>query len=285
MSDNTKFPRKGRNGASAGSGSPALQQRKARMFAFAIVASFSIGLVGCAPATAPDGSSDPIQADALASLKPPTYGVKVPPETGEPTTGSSGSSANDATEKASKDPSKKSPKKASKDVKPEVSATPADPKTVPSTPVSPSVAADASLAEVEQPVAKPVPMDEKATTESFDVSVQKLVAIQGEAQGIGEVAGPAIRFVLTVRNNSERALMLNNAVVTVDYGKDSVPATQLSQSGAKEFPSKVEVGKSSSGTFVFQLPAKERGDVRILFNHSAGEQVAAFEGSIPTGKV
>lgn len=265
---NTELPGRGRHESRAGSSLLSTLQRRGSLSVLAILAALTVGLAGCTGTAESDNVGGESQLNASVSSGAPMDDVEAPADGEAPSAAPSKTSAESGAEKTKKSAEPKESKDSDK----------------PSKSGSPGVAPDARLAELKQPVADAVPLEKKAKTESFDVSVQKVTAIQGEGKGIGEVAGPAIRFVVSVRNTSDKALRLDSAVVTVDYGSDAIPAIQLSQSGAKEFPATVKPGKSSSGTFVFQVPNEERGAVRILFNHSAGERIVAFEGSIPTGK-
>ncbi|GER22679.1 hypothetical protein NCCP1664_11760 [Zafaria cholistanensis] len=270
MPDENKAAGRGQETAPAGSAVPAARRRAVSVTALVAVAALAVGLGGYALSTPPGAADDAARTAAQAGAGTLADSAQEDsaktPAAAEPTSGAGAAKEKD-TSAGGKDAAKEDgPGKAdgSRDV--------------------PEVAPDARLAEVEQPVAEPVALGKKATTESFKVSVSKMEAIQGKAEGVGEVAGPAVRFVVTVWNTSDKELDLGAAVVTAEYGQDRIPATELSKSGAKAFPATVAAGKDASGTFVFQMPAKERGTVRVLFNQSASEQVVAFEGAASTGK-
>jgi hypothetical protein len=258
-----------------------IRRRAAAATALAAIAALAVGLAGYALSTPPSGTDDAARAGAQAA-ETPGGGAESPPADNAPSDSAAGATAAptpDGTKAGAKEDAGKGGKDTGKDAAKESDAGPST-----GSPDAPAAAPDARLAEAEQPVADPVAFGKKAAAGSFEVSLSKLEAIEGKAEGIGEVAGPAIRFVVTVRNTTDADLRLDTAVVTADYGKDAVPATELSQSGAKGFPATVAAGKEASGTFVFQIPTKERGSVRILVNQSASEQVVAFEGAAPTRK-
>ncbi|NOJ60759.1 hypothetical protein [Arthrobacter sp. 260] len=141
---------------------------------------------------------------------------------------------------------------------------------------------DAELATVEQPVSEPVALGEPAVvTAGLTAAVSAMEAIEAEAFGIGEIAGPALRFVVTVENTSDEAVSLSNSVVNVEYGPESLPAVQLTGSGATEFPASVDAGASVSTTLVFSIPADQRDQIRILLNVEASSPIAAFVGAAP----
>ena len=67
----------------------------------------------------------------------------------------------------------------------------------------------------------PVALDEPAFFGNGVVArVTSLEAVQGEARGPGEIAGPALRVVVEIRNTSERAVSLARSVVIVSYGRE-----------------------------------------------------------------
>ncbi|MCG2620540.1 hypothetical protein LVY72_01285 [Arthrobacter sp. I2-34] len=144
-----------------------------------------------------------------------------------------------------------------------------------------AVAKDAELAAKSKPIAPAVQLEQAAQIDGGTVSVSKIEAIEAKADGIGEIAGPAIRFSLEVRNTSAKALKLDAADVTVEAGAQKLPAIELNGSGASGFPKAVAAGKSASGTFVFQVPEDQREQVRIHLNFSVSETVVAFEGAAP----
>ena len=138
------------------------------------------------------------------------------------------------------------------------------------------------LATIAQPVAPAVPLTAKKTVKSgITATITELQALDGEARGIGEIAGPAIRFKVTVTNGTTAAVKLGTALVTVTYGTEETPASSLSGPGATEFPLTVAAGASASSTLVFGVPRDQRADVRIYFSLDALTPIAAFEGQAP----
>ncbi|MHA7277748.1 hypothetical protein ACX80O_14680 [Arthrobacter sp. Hz1] len=143
-------------------------------------------------------------------------------------------------------------------------------------------ATDAELATLEQPVSEPVDLEEPTVvTEGISARISTMEAIEAEAFGIGEIAGPALRFVITVENTTDDPVSLSNSVVNVEFGPESLPAVQLTGSGATGFPATVDAGGSASATLVFTVPADQRDQVRILLNLEASSPIAAFEGAAP----
>ncbi|MGA7206285.1 MAG: hypothetical protein WBX27_16835 [Specibacter sp.] len=142
--------------------------------------------------------------------------------------------------------------------------------------------ADKALAAVPQATAAPVALASVSKPEAgVSVTVSKVEAVAGVAQGPGQVAGPSVRFTLTFTNNGKTAVNTGGAVVNVDTGANHVPALPLSGPGAVSFPASTGPGQSSSCTFVFLIPNNQRDSVRILFNYNVSSSIAAFEGAVP----
>lgn len=162
----------------------------------------------------------------------------------------------------------------------------AAPKTPPqAAPSAPPVGKDAALAAVPQKVAPPVPLNKAVSVQlGVGLSVNTIEAVDGQAQGIGEIAGPAIRFNATVTNSSGAELPAASISVLVEYGKDNTPAAELSGPGKTEFPSVIAKGQSATATFVFNVPVEQRDQVRILISLNASSPIAAFEGAVPVSK-
>jgi hypothetical protein len=141
---------------------------------------------------------------------------------------------------------------------------------------------DQELAAIPQPVAAAVDLkSKKAVKGGISATITEMTAVQGVATGIGEVAGPAIRFKVTVLNDTATALPLDRAVVDVSYGNDEQPASQLSGPDPTAFPASVAPGESGVGVFIFAVPLDARAKVKIHFNLEAETPVATFAGTAP----
>jgi hypothetical protein len=120
--------------------------------------------------------------------------------------------------------------------------------------------------------AQPVP--------GVDVTIGDLRAVEGVADGPGEVAGPALSFSVTVANGTDAPVSLAAAVVTVASGADLLPADPL-RTGTEPLPAAVPAGGSATATYVFTVPAERRDDVRISFDQLAGVPAVVFAGQAP----
>ncbi len=129
-----------------------------------------------------------------------------------------------------------------------------------------------------------VPLDDVATPEAdVTVSLAKLEAVQGTAQGPGQVAGPALRVTLEVTNGTGEAIPLNAALVQVYCGPDRIPGDPLSGPGVSEFGGTLAAGDSATGVYVLTCPVELRDDVQITFGYVPAGAKVAFEGAAPRG--
>jgi hypothetical protein len=149
-------------------------------------------------------------------------------------------------------------------------------------PVDRTNKSEEELAAIPQPVAAPVAFEAKKTVKGgVTATITELAAVQGEAHGIGEIAGPAVRFTVTVVNDTAAPLSLDGALVEVRYGNEEEPASPLSGPDPVAFPSSVAPGASGTGVFVFAVPPEARDKVTIHFNLEAETPIATFAGKAP----
>jgi len=114
------------------------------------------------------------------------------------------------------------------------------------------------------------------------VAVTNLEAVQGEAQGVGEVAGPAVRVTLKVNNATADQIDLSTAVTTMYFGDDQTPAQQLSGPGQVLPPTDLSPDSAATFTLIFSIPAEEREFVTVTFDYSVNEPAVVFSGIAPS---
>ncbi|MCU1409255.1 MAG: hypothetical protein JWM23_1335 [Microbacteriaceae bacterium] len=131
-------------------------------------------------------------------------------------------------------------------------------------------------------VADPIPLEATAEPDpGVTVSVGTFESVQGEAQLAGDVAGPAIRFTVSITNGTAAPVSLSTALVNVYYGSDQSPASELQKPGGAPLPADVAAGATATGTFVFTVPEGERNNVLITVDYRVGDPVIAFQGAVP----
>jgi cytoskeletal protein RodZ len=127
-------------------------------------------------------------------------------------------------------------------------------------------------------ISAPAPIKKELTAR-----VSKMEAVQGKASAPGEIAGPAVRFTITITNTTGKRFDLSTTVVNAYAGADSAPAVALQSPGAKPFPSSVANGASATGVFVFNIPKADRNRVQVTVDTSVLNPVVAFKGAAPRG--
>lgn len=147
------------------------------------------------------------------------------------------------------------------------------------TPVEPSP----DMTPVDQPpAADPVPIGDPAEiAPSLTAKIVEIEAVEGEAQGPGEVAAPSIRVTVEVDNATKEASSLGTAVVTAYYGSASTPAAELREPGGRAFPDSVAAGETAEAVYVFSVPPDERDDVTILVDYALEYAPLQFHGEVP----
>ncbi|MGO4805837.1 hypothetical protein AB4089_11985 [Arthrobacter sp. 2MCAF15] len=144
---------------------------------------------------------------------------------------------------------------------------------------------EAELAASPQLVSAPVALGGAAALQpGVTATVAGIEAVTGEATGPGEIAGPAIRFTVSVRNQSGQTVPLADAFVNVEAGADKLPALQLSGPGATKFPASAAAGATVSAVYVFLVPPDQRDQVHIYLNYQATSPILAFVGAATTSE-
>lgn len=103
-------------------------------------------------------------------------------------------------------------------------------------------------------------------------------AVHGEANGPGEVAGPALRIDVMLMNGTGHVVDLTQALVTIT-DSTGTPGVQLTQSGSAPFHGSVKAHSSVRATYVFTLPTAHRDPVTVNFSYSSEEPVVLFVGN------
>ncbi|CAD5991098.1 hypothetical protein [Agreia sp. COWG] len=97
----------------------------------------------------------------------------------------------------------------------------------------------------ERATSEPHPFDAPADiAEGVTATVGSITSVQGVASGVGETAGPAIRFEVTITNNGTDAIDLALTTVLVDYGAELTPGNQMSgNTDTVAFPASLGAGR------------------------------------------
>jgi hypothetical protein len=110
--------------------------------------------------------------------------------------------------------------------------------------------------------------------------VSRIESVDGEAQGPGEIAGPALRVNIVVENTSGEDVAMDLALTNLYYGKERTPASTLSGPGARPLPGSLAAGGKASGRYVFGVPARGRNPLVVEFSLRADRPTILFEGNL-----
>lgn len=108
-----------------------------------------------------------------------------------------------------------------------------------------------------------------------EVSVGPLRTVQIQASAPGDTSGPAVSFVVEVRNGSTRSIDLSGMSVTGSYGA-GIPAEPVSASPSVPLGGVLPAGRAAHGTYVLRMPEAAVGTVRIQVSSDFAAAVAVF---------
>lgn len=128
----------------------------------------------------------------------------------------------------------------------------------------------------------PVPLDAAAPFGTGVVArLESIEAVEGVAEGPGEVGGPSLEVVVELTNGTAAALPLNATVVELYGGPDEVPGLLLAGSEEGFFSGELAPGASAVGTYVFRIAPELRDVVRVTVSYSPAAPTVLFEGAAP----
>lgn len=154
-----------------------------------------------------------------------------------------------------------------------------NPPAISGTPVPSPAVTDPSAALPERdPAALDQPVE---VVPQVTVSLSDFESVEGESAVPGEIAGPAVRVHLTVKNATETAVDLSQVVVNAYYGPDRTPALPLTEPGGSTLPATVAAGGSADAVLLFTIPVDQRDAVTITVDYLAGVPAAVFSGPVP----
>lgn len=150
---------------------------------------------------------------------------------------------------------------------------PAQPEQTPSEqPTEPAPPAD--------PTAPPVDLDDEAEIGEVTARLARIEAIEGEADGPGEVAGPALRVTVELVNGGSEAADLTGLVVNLYHEPDATPAEMLIGSGSAWLEGSLAPGATATGVYVFTVPLEGRDLVQVTVFLTVDAPTVLFEGPV-----
>lgn len=125
-----------------------------------------------------------------------------------------------------------------------------------------------------------VPFDTPApVADGVSATVSGFEAVTSESKEVGEIAGPSLRFTLTIVNDSAAPISLATALVNVYYDADQKPSQDMSNPGVVPLPDELAAGATATAVLVFDVPEDHRDDLLITLDYQPGSELVAFSGS------
>lgn len=135
----------------------------------------------------------------------------------------------------------------------------------------------------ERPTQTPIAFDDDAEPlPGVTVAITGLEAVDGEATGVGEISGPAVRVSVEFVNGSDAEVDLRTVQVTADSGPDRTASSELSGPGVVPFPARLAAGDRATAVYVFAVPADQRESFRVFVDPVVTAPVVLFEGAAPS---
>ena len=162
-------------------------------------------------------------------------------------------------------------------------ASPAPSLPVRSTPVPPPTPGtiDQTIAPVNDGPTQKTDLEKPAALDDgVEVSLVGIESTSIEAVGPGDTSGPAIAVTVRVRNGSKESINVDDAVITMLFGKKGTVATPSPADPANPLSGAIEPDGSVEGTYVFRVPEKTQDKVTVLVTYTAGAPVAQFDGAV-----
>ena len=132
-------------------------------------------------------------------------------------------------------------------------------------------------------VQKPVRFGQVATFAERGVSVSVTAAesVAGKGRGIGEISGPSVLIELELRNDGRQTFNMRGSNVNAYFGDDTTPAGPLiGDKRYQPFTGKLRPNHSVRGTYVFNVPPSNQGDLRIEVAYAPLSSVAVLVGGV-----
>ncbi|MGG7450638.1 hypothetical protein ACQ3HE_07080 [Plantibacter auratus] len=134
-----------------------------------------------------------------------------------------------------------------------------------------------------RPTQTPIAFDDDAEPlPGVTVAITGLEAVDGEATGVGEISGPAVRVSVEFVNGSDAEVDLRTVQVTADSGPDRTASSELSGPGVVAFPARLAAGDRATAVYVFAVPADQRESFRVFVDSVVTAPVVLFEGAAPS---
>jgi hypothetical protein len=119
-----------------------------------------------------------------------------------------------------------------------------------------------------------------AEPDGVAATLTRVEGMDSTATGPGEVAGPAVRVAVQLRNGSAQPVTLSTVGVSMSYGAQDTPASPLDDPTAQPFRGTLAPGATASAVYVFSVPADQRGAVTVEVDCRPGAPLLRFTGPV-----
>lgn len=125
----------------------------------------------------------------------------------------------------------------------------------------------------------PVGLDSEADRpDGVVIALKKIESIAGEAKLPGEIAGPALRLTVTIKNGTNSDLSLDSVVVNGYRGAKQIPLEMLTSPGGSPFTGTLKPGEQAEAVYIFAVDGTHRSDVTFTVDATPGQPAAVFRG-------
>lgn len=111
------------------------------------------------------------------------------------------------------------------------------------------------------------------------VEVVGVQSVKGTARGPGQIAGPALRVTISVKNSTGKPISMDSTVLNLYYGTAKTPASPLSGPGVKELTGSIRTGSTAAGKYVFGVPKNQRAHIQVEFSYTTDAPTVIFSGA------
>lgn len=131
------------------------------------------------------------------------------------------------------------------------------------------------------PSLEPVALDAMADTGSgVTARLASIEAVTSQAGGPGQVAGPALRVTLRIKNGSSADISLDGVAVNLSYGKNNTPGSPAEDSASAPFSGTLPAGDEAEAVYVFNVPEDSRDVVTVEVGYQPGAPLMVFSGPV-----
>lgn len=128
-----------------------------------------------------------------------------------------------------------------------------------------------------------VALDEPGTIgDGVTATVTSVTAFESEGGLPGELGGPAVRVEIAVANTGDDDVDTAGAAVSITFGDDQVPGSELGGDGTSTLPAKIAPGATVSASYAFAVPEGAGKTMRVTLDLVAGKPMIVFEGNAPS---